>query len=472
MREFDTMIDRIIDRVNINLRKHSFDVGPYVRGLATVPTGKQSFACYGLSTHYPIHFTFVNTSLTGSYFLGKCNASYSVVLRSDIRGDELKRKGAAWECKGIRIPLHHDEMIIIRDSFLDTTLVHNYSHDPENPEEFLIRNTVSMPYANIHGAPTEGSFIGAFGTVDQTITHNSIIGPFAYVNCGEIRDENVSAGTIWLKNSDWEFRYTFDPEVLDQYVRHEPGKNAEGLLVDFTLPWDDAFADVFASGGRTEEIPEGDGSFVSRYAVMRGDTAVGGNVLVSQRSCLVNAKLGRGSNAQEKCFILNSTLGDYCVTAHGARLENTTIGSRVFTGFNAFLRGSTEAPLCVGDNSIIMPHTIIDLEEAVNIPANSLIWGHIRTAADLAENTCDIDLFAASESGYCRGKLSFQGDSRLFVQGMRHRIQHILEENGAFADGPTGLGHAQLSQFITFNIIQPYGRGDAEGMYPTIDIRP
>jgi len=472
VKQFAILLERIIDRVSVNLRMHDFDVAPYVRGLAQVPKGNQSFACYGLSTHYPIHFAFFSSSLTGSYFLGKCKATHCVLLRSDIRGDELKRSGQELEFEGIRIPLHHDEIIVLRDSFLDTTLVHNCSHDPENPEEFVIRNTVAMPYANIHGAPTEGSFLGAFGTVDLTVVRNCVIGPFAYVNCGEIREEFVEPGTIWLKSADWEFRYTFDEHVLSHYVRHEAGAQVEGLFVDLNRPWDAAFADVFASGGRQNEIPEGAGSFVSRYAVIQGDTSVAENVLVSQRACLIDAQLGRGSNAQEKCCIISSALGSYCVTAHGAKIIQTTVGSNVFTGFNAFVRGAEDAPLTVGDGCIIMPHTIIDLKEPVTIPSNTLVWGHIRTAADLKNNTLDIDELDRSEGVITCDRLRFVGSGKSFVTAFRQRIQHILEENGAFCDGENGRGHAQLSKFITFNIIQPYSRGDAEGMYPTIDIRP
>lgn len=471
MRQLAIMLNRIIDRVNINLRLHDFDVAPYVRGLAVVPKGKDSFACYGLSTHYPIHFAFSHTCLTGSYFLGKCKASHSVILRSDIRGDELKRRGQDWEYKGITIPLHHDEEISIRDSFLDTTLVHNCSHDPENPEEFSIRNTVAMPYANIHGAPSEGSFLGTFGTIDSTVMRNCVIGPFAYVNCGEIRGENVEAGTIWFKSADWDFKYTFAPEVLEAYVRHEAGSAPEGILVESSKPWDEEFADVFASGGRQEEIEHGKNSFVSRYIILRGKTEIAENVLVSQRACLVDATLGRGSNAQEKCCIISSSLGECCVTAHGAKIIGTTVGSNVFTGFNAFVRGTEEAPLTVGNGCIIMPHTIIDLAEPVAIPANTLVWGHIRTAADLEQNTIDIDVLSAVETSVTLGRMEFTGSGKKLVTAFQNRIQHILEENGAFFDGETGQGHAQLSRFITFNIIQPYGLGEPEGVYPTIDIR-
>ncbi|HBD07128.1 MAG TPA: transferase, partial [Syntrophobacteraceae bacterium] len=70
--------------------------------------------------------------------------------------------------QGLQIQLHDDEVIHIKDSYLVKTLVHSHSHDPESPEEFFIQNTLSLHYANIHGAPVEGCFIGPFSTVDLT----------------------------------------------------------------------------------------------------------------------------------------------------------------------------------------------------------------------------------------------------------------------------------------------------------------
>jgi hypothetical protein len=65
----------------------------------------------------------------------------------------------------------------------------------------------------------------------------------------------------------------------------------------------------------------------------------------------------------------------------------------------------------------------------------------------------------------------FEGRGGDFVEAFRHRIDHILEANGAFFDG-TYRGHAQKNQNISFNTIQPYPEGDLEGLYPTILIRP
>jgi hypothetical protein len=66
----------------------------------------------------------------------------------------------------------------------------------------------------------------------------------------------------------------------------------------------------------------------------------------------------------------------------------------------------------------------------------------------------------------------FRGSGAAFVKAFRHRIEHILEANGAFCDGDQGLGHAQKGQNISYNIIQPYPEGRLKGLYPTIEIKP
>lgn len=93
MEELSMLIERIIDRVNINLREEGFDVGPYVRELIPLPKFSRFYGFYGVTTHHPITFHFSRSSLAGSHFLGKCIVDHSVLYKSDIRGDELKRSG-------------------------------------------------------------------------------------------------------------------------------------------------------------------------------------------------------------------------------------------------------------------------------------------------------------------------------------------------------------------------------------------
>lgn len=473
MYRIEKLIDRIIDRVNINLREPAFDVGPYVRHLIPLDKFCRFYAFYGLAPHYPLHFFFTHSSLAGSYFLGRCTVDHSVLYKSDLRGDELKRKGDSFHYRGIQIPLHDDESIVVKDSFLVKTLVHNNSHDPENPEEFWIQNTVALHYANIHGSPVEGCFLGPFATVDLTTVHDCVIGEFAYVQVGELSHEQVPAGTVWIRShGDFEFLYRFPEEVLGRYISLKPGAVPTGELMDFVESRKGEFQTVFDSVACCPGISIPEGASVSPYAVVKGSTTIEGNVLVAQRAYLSDAWMGLGSNAQENCYIVDAHLEGYNVTAHGGKIIGATLGPKVFVGFNAFVRGSAEAPLVLGEASIVMPHTIIDLEEAVTVPPRHVVWGYIRKAQDLEENSVAMDELVTSQGKFKRGLMTFQGSGSAFVRGFQHRIEHILEENGAYYDGRHHMGHAQKGQNIIFNLIQPYPQGDMKGMYPTIDIRP
>jgi len=214
------------------------------------------------------------------------------------------------------------------------------------------------------------------------------------------------------------------------------------------------------------------GASVNRYSVVTGNCNIGENVLVSQRAFIEEAWLGKGANAQENCYISHSRLEGYNVTAHGATIIYANLGLKVFVGFNSFLQGKADCPLTIGDESIVMPHTIIDLVEPVTVPGNHLVWGHIRTQQDLAENSIRLDKLARITDRVEVGNMRFKGSGEAFVAAFRHRINHILEENGAFYDGEYGRGHAQKGQNIAFNIIQPYPHGPLKGLYPTIDMAP
>jgi hypothetical protein len=73
---------------------------------------------------------------------------------------------------------------------------------------------------------------------------------------------------------------------------------------------------------------------------------------------------------------------------------------------------------------------------------------------------------------FTRGAMKFQGSGAKFVKAFQHRIDHILEANGAYFDGKNNKGHAQTEQDIAFNIIHPYSKGRLKGLYPSIDVRP
>ncbi len=475
MREITRLIHRIINRVNINLREPAFDVGPYLKGRIPPEKLTQFYAFYGLTSHHPLYFHFSNSSLAGSYFLGKCIVEHSVLYKSDIRGDELKTKGSLFPCCDMNIVLHDDEMIRIKDSCLVKTLVHNHSHDPESPEEFFIFNTVSMHYANIHGSPIEGSFMGPFSTVDLSTVHDCVIGDFAYIQTGELSHRQVERGQIWIHaEGAFDFRYRYPKEVLDRYISIEPGSEPRGIFVDFVESRKKDFELAFNTARSKSPIPIPAGAALSRYTVLKGDNRLAENVLVAQRAYLENAILGKGANAQENCYIIDSTLEGCNVTAHGGKIINSRLGKNVFVGFNSFVHGTADAPLTIGEGSIVMPHTIIDLEEPLAIGPGQLVWGYIRNARDLKRNSISLDDFARVEGATQIGDMCFEGSGARFVEAFRHRIEHILEANGAYFNKETkeNRGHAQKNRNISFNTIQPYREGDLKGIYPTIDIRP
>lgn len=92
MKQIESLIDRVIRRVNVNLREPAFDAGPYMRTVVPLPQFLKFYAFCGLTRHLPLHFRFTRSSLAGSYFLGKCLVDSSVLYKSDIRSDELKKK--------------------------------------------------------------------------------------------------------------------------------------------------------------------------------------------------------------------------------------------------------------------------------------------------------------------------------------------------------------------------------------------
>lgn len=473
MKALEELFDRIIQRVNINLRELAYDVTPYIRDLIPLNQMVKFYAFYGITPHHPLDLEFRHSNLAGSFFLGKCRVSNSILYKSDIRGDELKKRGEVFNYQDFAIPVSQDEGFEIEDSILIKTLVHNYSHDPETLEKFFISNTVSAHYVNIHGSPTDGSFLWPFATVDLTTMNDCVIGTFSYIQAGEINHLNIDPGTIWVRSpGNFNFFYRFPQDRLRRYILFSPGHRPQGIFIDFVEERKEAFQSIFDRVNPEHPVAVPDTASLDRFAVALPETHIGDNVLVSQRAFLQNAWLGKGANAQENCYIINSRLEGLNVTAHGAKIIEAALGRNVFVGFNSFLRGGPRCPLTIGGNSVVMPHTIIDIQEPLTIPEGHLVWGLINDVSDLAANSISLEEFSRIDGAFTRGGMFFEGRGGDFVEAFRHRIDHILEANGAFFDGTGNKGHAQKNQNISFNTIQPYPEGDLDGLYPTIVIRP
>ncbi len=470
MNALSRLYEKIIQRVNINLREMDFDADAYSTGLIRPEQMSRFYAFYGITPDHPLNLTFANSGLAGSYFLGKCQVQNSLLYKSDIRGDELKRQGDVFKAGDFEMDLD-DEMIDIRYSALVKTLVHNYSHDPESPDVFFIRDTLAMDYSNIHGAPTNGAFLGPFATVDLTTVRDCVIGTYSYVQAGEISHMLIAPGTVWVNvPGAFNFYFRHNPEVLREYAGVVAGDMPHGFLFDFIEQYEEDFQRVFDMVNIEEIDFVPDSASVDRYAVVQKKISIAENVLVAQRAYVRNTSLGKGANVQENCYIINSSLAGFNVTAHGAKIVEADLEENVFVGFNSFIQGRSGARVHIGGGCIVMPHTIIDVETSLDIPEDTLVWGSIRTPGELAENSISFERLIQVRNSFTRGNLHFEGDGRAFYKAFKDRIHHILEVNGAFFDGEKNKGHAQRNQNLSLNTIQPFLFGEMEGMYPNITI--
>ncbi len=475
MDEMERIFNRIVQRVNINLRDLVFDVSPFVRGHINLDKMCEFYAFYGITADIPLKLKFIHSGLAGSYFLGNCQISNSLLYKSDIRGDELKREGDTFQYKNFSIDLTNDELIDIETSALIKTLVHNYSHDPETPERFFIKDTLALDYSNIHGSPSDGCFLGPFATVDLTTMRDCVIGEYSYIQAGEINHLKVEPGTVWVDSpGQFNFLYQFPLHRLKQYITCSPEDGPKGLLLDFIDERKDSFDKIFDASKLESSIKVPPNASLDRYAVVLPSTTISENVLVAQRAYLENSYLGEGANAQEHCFIINSRLEGYNVTAHGAKIIEADLAEEVFVGFNSFLYGKPESRLTIGKRCVIMPHTIIDSKEPLWIPEDTIAWGLITNQQELAENSISLENLKRIETYTNQGNMHFEGSGSAFVQAFKQRINHILEVNGAFFHDHNNnvKGHAQNNRKLSLNNIQPFLFGDMQGVYPDITILP
>lgn len=470
MEKLEALFDHIASRVNVNLKPMGIDVRPLLNNAIPRERHLLYYAFYALTEDHPLSFKFTNSNLAGTYFLGKTLVDRSVLYKSDLRGDELKRKGDVVEFNGVKTKLFYDEVIRVINSYLIKTLVHNHSKNPEIPEVFKILNTVAMHYSNIHGTTTEGVYLGPFATVDLSVMHNCVVGDFSYVQAGDLSRVTIEPGRIWVKaNGLFEFNYVYPEGVIEKYVKLDENGKLSGKFIEYVDEFKEDFVPVYSSVC-PESVDAADGAYVSPYAVIKGNCEIHKNALIAQRAHVEDSIIGEGANAQENCYIKNSVYEGFNVTAHGGKVIHTKNGKNVFVGFNSFVHGTATNPITIGRDSIVMPHTIIDAQEPIEIPQNSAVWGYVTKQADLATQCVDLDELAKA-TDVTLGNATFKGDGKAFVEGFRHRIEHIREENGAYFDGTDETrGHAQKTKDACFNILQPFQSGPEMGMYPAMTI--
>lgn len=467
MKQLNQLIDGIVRRVNANLREYDFNTGHFVHSATDPDKMLEYCASYEATSKSPLQLNFRESNIAGSYFLGKCRVNRSVVYKSDVRGDELNKKGnPAIHSK--RVTLDEDEIITINNSFLFKILIHSKSYNPETPEEFFIKNTVAAHYSTIHGSTLEGCYLGAFATVDRTALHACIVGGFSYVQAGELYHREITPGTVWVENENFSFRYTYPKKILDRYIALDEAFQPTGVLYEFA---EERKTDL-------ERVPEqitpdafdvSSPCAINRFAVIKGKTEIGKRVSICQRAYIENAEIGDGSTVQENAYIINSKLSNFNITAHGGKVIHCVLGMHVFTGMNCFLNGKENAGIVIGEGSIIMPHTIIDPVRPIEIPADRLVWGFIGTQEDVKTNSISLTELKEAKK-ISMGKMVFEGNGGAFVKALRNRIELALESKGASDAEGTVPDRIQDSQNTSVLIIQPYGIGPKVGIYPTIKI--
>ncbi|NCC26238.1 MAG: transferase, partial [Deltaproteobacteria bacterium] len=326
MKALERLVEHIANRVAINLRNRPVSVRACIKESLPLDHRALYYAFYALSANHPVHLEFQHSNLAGSYFLGKCEVERSVLYKTDVRGDELKHKGDIVKLEQGEVQLYTDEVIAIRHSALVKTLVHNHTHDPENLERFDIVNTLALHYANIHGSPVVGCFLGPFATVDLSVCHHCVIGEFGYVQTPDLSNMNVEPGRIWIKYPGlFEFNYVHDPKKLAPYISLDKNSKPHGILMDFFEDRKEDFVPIYSSVQPELDIDIPKNAFVSPYAVIKGNCSIGEKVLVAQRAYIENSTLGPGANAQEHCYIINSVYEGDNITAHGGKVIYCTM---------------------------------------------------------------------------------------------------------------------------------------------------
>ena len=80
MKELEKLFNRIVQRVNINLRELKFDVSPFADALIPPDQMTKFYAFYGITPDHPLDLHFEHSALAGSYFLGKCRVRNSLLI--------------------------------------------------------------------------------------------------------------------------------------------------------------------------------------------------------------------------------------------------------------------------------------------------------------------------------------------------------------------------------------------------------
>jgi NDP-sugar pyrophosphorylase family protein len=166
----------------------------------------------------------------------------------------------------------------------------------------------------------------------------------------------MASGQIWVKAEDqFDFKYNFPEKELKKYIDFHPDRRPTGIFIDILESRKEDFQDVFNLVHLTSPLPVPKNASLCRYAVVKPKTRIAENVLIAHHAYIESSVLGKGANAQEHCYIIDSKLMGNNVTAHGAKLIDVVLEKNVFVGFNSFRRSTFEFPLRVGEGVIVKP---------------------------------------------------------------------------------------------------------------------
>jgi carbonic anhydrase/acetyltransferase-like protein (isoleucine patch superfamily) len=459
---------RIIQRLNIALRHLDYDSSVHAPALLLATPDAALPAAYIVSPRHPLDLRCSNAALTGSTFLGSCRIKDSIVSSSIIRGDELLA------------PLADDQPttepptsthIDIAGCFLDQTLVFGHSSDPNDPERYVLHNTLALPHCLIQSAPTIGCLLGPVTTLDHTCARSCIIGSYSYIQAGNITRMHIPPGTVWIrKGQRFNFLYRFPPDRLRRYIWHTPGNAPQGMIPEALWQQRQASSHGLDRGNDRLGQAMPASSFLDRQATILATSLIMDNVLVCRHAVLSSTSLGRGCTVLENCLLDHVRCGENAIIGQGAKVFDADIDSMVMVGGNTLLRGRAGSRLNIGTDCIIAPHTIIDSDSPLTVPPAHLVWGLSTDQDELASNSLALEELDRVGCALTRERLYFEGDGSALIKHFTDQRHHLLLNTGAFSDGTRHRGQAQDDQHLSRNTVQPFQFGERQGMYPTMTI--
>ena len=291
---------------------------------------------------------------------------------------------------------------------------------PGDPRDLPHQELGCLPLRQ-HPRLRRGQLSRPFATVDLTAIHGCG-GAFAFVQVGELctrksrPDRSGSTSTTLSISSTASRRRSWNA------TSRWRSAGRRRLFMDFISARKHDFRKVFDSVNLSRHSgPES--SAASRYAVIKPDSRLGENVLIAQRAYIDNSVLEWCERTGELLHHQLVAAGKQC---DGARRQADQRAARgpVFVGFNSFVRGLADAPLAIGQGTIVMPHTIIDLQQPLSIPAEHLVWGHISGPDDLQRNSIPLGALERVSGGLTWA--GWSSTQRHDLSLIPKRIDHIL----------------------------------------------